>query len=230
MSESPRHDVTTLGGLEPLPPIANAAERIVLGGGQALRLRDHAALIYWEPDELMVNVVPYLQAGLRCGDKVVYVAHDVTPERIRAALQAAGVDVPAEERAGRLVVLRAEDAFFPDGRFDVERALAGVQALARQAAADGFARVRFSVEMTYLLAPVPGMEHGPEFEARANDEVFARFPFVCVCSFNGSRDVNNLLDDVLQSHPVLISNGIPLRNPLYRPWPPDAAAPGRAPR
>jgi hypothetical protein len=110
----------------------------------------------------------------------------------------------------------AKDAFFSDGVFNVERALDGVRSLGQQAAAEGFRRVRLSVEMTYLLADVPGMDRGPEFEARANEEVFAKFPFVCICSFNGNRAVPGVLEEVLKSHPVLISNGIPLLNPYFR--------------
>lgn len=192
--------------------------RVELGNARALRARDHAAIIYWTADELLDHVVPYLIEGLRVGDKVVYVAHDLSVERIAGALSARGVDVGAETKAGRLTIVAARDAFFGDGKFDVERAIAGVQALAEQSAKDGFSRVRFSVEMTYLLAHVPGIEHGPEFEARANEEVFARFPFVCICSFNGARDQSEMLTDVLETHPILIANGIPLQNPYYRPW------------
>jgi hypothetical protein len=73
--------------------------------------------------------------------------------------------------------------------------------------------------MTYLLASVPGIEQGPEFEARANDELFARFPIVSICSFNGARATKSVLDDVLATHPILLSNGVPLVNSHYRPWP-----------
>lgn len=196
------------------------------GEEPALRARDHAALVYFDPDELLRTVVPYLRAGLREGDKVVYVADDHPIEVIADALRSADVDVERETAAGRLVLVSSEDAFFSEGRFDVERALAGVRQLATEAAQDGFARVRFSVEMTYLLADVPGIEGGAEFEARANEEVFAQFPFVCICSFNGAReDSTDVLADVLSTHPLLFSDGIPLINPHYRPFGELAADP-----
>ncbi|MFL5318580.1 MAG: MEDS domain-containing protein [Myxococcaceae bacterium] len=206
--------------MKPAPQPLTEKERVSLGENRnAIRTRDHAAIVYWHAEELLDTVVPYLKEGLRAGDKVVYVADDLVVERIAAALSAAGVDVDAAQKSGKLMLVSANDAFFQGGKFDVEAALQGVRALAEQANADGFPRVRFSVEMTYLLANVPGIERGPEFEARANEEVFAKFPFVCICSFNGARDVNNMLAEVLATHPVLISNGIPLTNPYYRPWP-----------
>lgn len=205
--------------LEPAPQ-PPPDQRVGLGGGRAaLRTGDHAAILYWEAGELLATVVPYLAAGLEAGDKVVYVADDLAVEQVEAALRQAGIAVDDAVARGRLTLVHARDAFFPDGRFDVERALAGVRALAAQAAADGYARVRFSVEMTYLLADVPGIEAGIEFESRANDEVFAQFPFVCICSFNAARATSEaIISDVLATHPIVIAGGSPLLNPHYRPW------------
>src|SRR5690348_9399789 len=121
--------------MQPLPPPASDEEQVSLGsGGAALRTRDHAAIVYWSDAELLECVVPYLRAGLEAGDKVVYVA-DATPvETVLQSLRRAGVDVEAETTRGSLTVLTAAQAFFGDGRFEVERALAGVRELAAQAA------------------------------------------------------------------------------------------------
>ena len=204
-----------------LAPADDPANVVALGpgGGAALRTGDHGALIYWERDELLRTIVPYLAEGLKAGDKVVYVADDLTTGIVEAALGGAGVNVPAEKEKGSLVVVSSKDAFFgADGSFDVERALAGVRSAAEDAQKAGYRRVRFSVEMTYLLAEAPGIDRGIEFESRANDEVFAKYPFVCVCSFNAARDVNDLVGDVLRTHPVLVRDGLPIENPYYRPW------------
>jgi hypothetical protein len=202
--------------LEPLP--APEGDRVELGNGQALRTGDHAATVYWHPDELFATIVPYMVEGLHAGDKVVHVAHELTTDAVAAALESSGVDVGTMQRSGRLVLLRAAEAFFPGGQFDVEAALAGVATLAEQAAIDGYTRIRFSVDMNYLTANVPGIERGLEFEARANDEVFARYPFVCICSFDGSTDQRDFLSDILRTHPVLVVGGVPVGNPAYRSW------------
>jgi hypothetical protein len=186
--------------------------------GRTLRTRDHAALVYWTEDELLSFIVPYLLEGFRVRDKVAYVADELSPDAIRRAVAAAGIDVAEQERAGSFSVVASRDAYFQGGYFDVERALESVKTFADQVAREGFKRVRFSVEMTYLLYDVPGIEQGPEFESRSNDEVFARFPFVCVCSFNGARDVSSVLGNVLETHPIVLAGGIPMVNPYYKPW------------
>ena len=206
-------------GAKPAPEPSQQLAVSLGSDRRALRTGDHAAVMYWRPEELLDCVVPYLVAGIETGDKVVYVADDLEPTRVADALRRTGVDVEALTAAGRLVLLSAKDAFFGDGHFDCDRALEGVRSLAQQAAADGYRRVRFSVEMTYLLADVPGIERAVEFEARANHEIFEQYPFVCICSFNASRATSSqIISDVLATHPILISAGTPLLNPHYKPW------------
>lgn len=201
---------------KPLSPPRDPADSVELGAGKGiLRSGDHAAFLYRSPDELLDLVVPYLREGLAAGDKVVYVADDLDASRVSAALRESGVDVDGDTRAGRLVVTSSTDAFFPGGRFDPDDAIAGVRGLLAQARADGFRRVRFSVEMTYLLRDVPGIERGVEFEARVNDEVFAGTPVVCICTFNRTRDDGKVLLDVLRTHQVLIESGGAWENPGY---------------
>ena len=217
MSRAPR----TESPLVPLPPSSDPRTRVALGPGEndpALRNGDHAAFLYRDPDEVVALAVPYLAEGLRAGDRVVYVADDTPIERIRAGLLAAGVDVDAETAAGRLTLATSTDAFFAEGRFDVERAIEGVRASIDEAVAAGHPRVRFSVEMTYLLRDVPGIERGLEFEARVNDEVFEGRPVVCICSFNVTRDDGRVLVDVLRSHQVLVQDGGTWENTAYVRW------------
>src|SRR4051794_24563878 len=94
--------------MKPAPQPANETERVSLGERRnALRTRDHAAIVYWQAEELLDTVVPYLKEGLRAGDKVVYVADDLTVERISTALEDAGVDGAAAKAAGKLMLVSA---------------------------------------------------------------------------------------------------------------------------
>jgi hypothetical protein len=187
-------------------------------GDAALQTHDHAVIVYWHSQEYLDAVVPYIIEGLQAGDRVVHVAHEEPIPPLIDALEAAGVDVQAAMADGQLTVMTAEQAFFPDGRFDIERALSAVQSLAEVARAEGVPQVRFSVDLSYLLAKVPGMEDGPAFEARANDEVFERYPFVCICAYNASRGTTEVVEDIFATHPVVFVRGLPLNNPYFKPW------------
>jgi hypothetical protein len=199
--------------------IADEKDRASLGERRAfLKTRDHAAVVYWQASELLEAIVPYLAAGLRAGDKVVYVADDLPIPAIESALKDAGINVAEAKQARKLELTSSQEMLFSNGTFDVDRAIANVKRIAADAIREGYTRVRLSVEMTYLLANVPGIERGPELESRANQEIFAEYPFVCICSFNGARNHGSCLEDVLATHPILISRGVPLANPHYRPW------------
>lgn len=205
---------------------ASPETAVELGNGNALRTGDHAAFLYREPADLLALVVPYLIEGIRANDKVVYVADDLDVAAVRDALLAAGVDVESESARGRLTLASSTDAFFPGGRFDVETAIEGVRTMIADARRAGYRCARFSVEMTYLLRDVPGIERGLEFEARVNDEVFAGNPIVCICSFNEKRDDGRVLVDVLRSHRVLIREGDAFENPWFVRWRDGAATAG----
>lgn len=183
-----------------------------------LQAHDHAALVYWSQQEFLDTIVPFLLDGLKGGDLVVHVAHDEPLPPLVEALEAEGIDVAAATAEGRLVLLTAEQAFAPRGRFDLDEATAGIKALITTAQAAGSRQVRFSVDLSYVLSGTPGIEDFMVFDACANEEIFPNYPFVCVCAYNASRGVNTLVEDMFLTHPLVFVRGIPLANPYYQPW------------
>lgn len=183
-----------------------------------LQAHDHAALIYWSRQEFLDTIVPFISEGLRAGDLVVHVAHDEPLQPLVEALNAAGVDVEAERAAGALQLLEAGQAFAPNGRFDADEAMAGLSANIAAAQAAGHARVRFSVDLSYLLSGLPGVEEFMVFDSRANEEIFPQHPFICICAYDASRGANHVVEDMFGTHPLVFARGLPLSNPYYQPW------------
>lgn len=183
-----------------------------------LRAHDHAPLVYWGRQEFLDTIVPFLLDGLRAGDLVVHVAHEEPLPPVVEALEAAGVNVAAAVAAGDLQLLTAAEAFAPEGAFDVEQAMAGIKSLIETAQTTGARQVRFSVAISYVLSGVPGIEDFMIFDARANDEIFPRYPFICICAYNAAKGVNDLVEDMFGTHLLVFVRGIPLANPYYRPW------------
>jgi hypothetical protein len=183
-----------------------------------LHTGDHAAFEYETEGELLTVTVPYLLEGLHARDKVVYVADQLDPNAIRAALSRTGVDVFEQERAGRLAFTTARDAFFPTRRFNADSALARLRMLGERAPRDGFGRIRLGVEMTYLSAEVPGIERALHMESRANHELFGRMPFIGLCMFNRARQSSEMLANLRKAHPVLLVGSVRAENPFYQDW------------
>jgi hypothetical protein len=194
---------------------AGRSEGLFLGIAAArLRVGDHAALLYLTAEARMRGLVAAVSEGLRAGDRIVHVVNDLPVAAWARALVAAGVDVAARSAEGRLVLISSDDVFFRGGRFEPGAALGRLFELTARAFAG---RTRLIVDMTYLLADVPGIERGLELEARVRDALRG-LPFVRICAFDGGGEINDRLADVLRDHPMVVSEGGALRNPYYRPW------------
>jgi hypothetical protein len=183
-----------------------------------LQAHDHAALVYWSRQEFLDTIVPFLVDGLQGGDLVVHIAHEEPLPPVVQALERAGVDVATATAQGQLMLLTADQAFAPQGRFDLEEASAGIKAMIAAAQAGGARQVRFSVDISYVLSGTPGIEDFMLLDARANEDILPSQPFICICAYNASRGLDHLVEDMFLTHPLVFVRGIPMANPYYQPW------------
>jgi hypothetical protein len=198
-----------------LVPTKVLDEEILLGiGGARLRVGDHVAHLYWTAEERIRGLVAAVTEGLRAGDRIVYVVNDLPVSTLALALIAAGIDAVTRAAEGRLALVAAEDVLFHGGLFEPTAALDRLRALTT---ASDARRTRLFVDMTYLLADVPGIERGLELEARVG-EALRGLPFVRICTFDSAREISDRVADVLRMHPTVIGAGGLLLNPYYRPW------------
>lgn len=186
--------------------------------GNKLLAHDHAALVYWSRQEFLDTIVPFLVDGILAGDLVVHITHDEPLAPVVDALANAGIDVAAATTQGRLMLLSAQQAFAPQGRFDLQAATAGIKAMIEAAQTDGARQVRFSVDISYVLSGTPGIEDFMVLDARANEDIFPGQPFICVCAYNAARGSNCMVEDMFLTHPLVFVRGIPMANPYYQPW------------
>lgn len=198
-----------------LVPASGVEAGISLGIGAArLRVGDHAALLYLTPEERRRELVAAVVEGLRAGDRIVHVVNDLPVAAWARAVTAAGIDVAARAAEGRLALVSSDDVFFRGGRFEPGAALVRLRDLTAPVSAR---RTRLFIDMTYLLADVPGIERGLELEARVG-EALRGLPFVRICAFDAGGEISDCLADVLRNYPTVIGEGGSLWNPYYRPW------------
>jgi hypothetical protein len=183
-----------------------------------LRAHAHAALLYWSPQEYLDTIVPFMADGVRAGDLVVHVSHGEPLPPLVAALREAGVDVEAAQAAGKLMLLTADQAFAPSGRFDLEESSTGIKAMIAAAQDSGAPQVRFAVDIGYVLSGTPGIDDFMVLDARANEDIFPTYPFICVCAYDAANGVNEMVEDMFLTHPLVFVRGIPMPNPHYQPW------------
>lgn len=177
---------------------------------------DHVCLLYSTAAEQMAAVVPFVEQGLEKGERCVYLCDDSSAAEVAGALRAAGVDVDGAVRDGSLQLLTGREAYLAEGRFCPERMTALLRELETGALEAGHTGLRVSGEMTWALGGAVGCERLMEYESRAND-LFAGSHTVALCQYDRSRLPPESLEQVLQTHPIVVLGERAIRNVYYEP-------------
>lgn len=181
-----------------------------------LQRGEHLCLIYEDRAQHVAAVVPFVQDGLTQGERCLYIADDLTPDAVRAALGAAGVDVPREEARRALVVVSSRETSLGDGTFQGDAMLAYLETQIDQALADGFAGLRPTGEMTALLGHTT-LADLLRYEACLN-RLLARRRTLGLCQYSRQRFPPEVFSDVvLRTHPKAVIGGSVCPNLYYEP-------------
>lgn len=154
------------------------------GSGRAVEVHGHGVVFYGGDQVLAASVGGYLGEGLRAGDAALVLATAAHRREFATALTAAGVDLPAAQASGRLVMLDAGtmlQRFGRDGRLSPARfnAMTG-ELLTRMAAAGQ--PVRIYAELVALLWDAGQVALALELEELWN-ALAARLPFSLLCGY-----------------------------------------------
>ena len=175
---------------------------------------DHLCLVYESEEEQFATIVPYFRNGLERHEKCVYVADEHTVEEVLQALRAHGIPVDQARQSGALEVVTQREAYLRHGYFDPESMIGYMHSAVVAAKAAGYAGLRGAGEMTWMLAGDPGAERLMEYEAKLN-YFFPTHECVGICQYNRNRFSDELIRDVIRTHPLVIYGGLVCRNHYY---------------
>jgi DNA-binding CsgD family transcriptional regulator len=154
--------------------------------------------------------VPFLQEGLRQGDRCVCLIDDVEPATLRQ--RAYGPAGPRDaRRAGHLGVYPASDVYPRAGEFSVEQVIAFLAASLASHTDNEFALLRAAAEVFWVL-PEPGPKELSVYEA-AVSQIVAQKPSSFICMYDLWRFGVGILVDVLRCHSQVLLDGAVLHNP-----------------
>src|SRR5688500_4920015 len=92
--------------------------------GAVLDRSRHVCAFFNSKEEEYRVLLPFVKEGFAQGDKAFHIVNPVhRPEHLRR-LEREGIDVAAAQENRQLEVLRWEDAYLKEGRFDQNRMLA----------------------------------------------------------------------------------------------------------
>ncbi|UCE92238.1 MAG: MEDS domain-containing protein [Methanobacteriota archaeon] len=165
--------------------------------------------------EQLSSVVPFLLAGLDCGEKCVYILDSSSREDIVDALMAAR-DIQAHLESGQLSFMTSDETYLKGGRFDVGRMLNLVRDNEAKSVSEGYRGLRATGEMTWSCTGAPGADLLAEYEARLNG-LYPESDASMLCQYYEPSFGHDVLLDVLRTHPMLVMHGELCSNPYYVP-------------
>ena len=181
-----------------------------------LGVHDHLCMIYETREEQLAAALPFIRNGLERGEKCIYIADDNTAESIVDGMEAGGIDVQSELRAGRLSLLSKQDAYLKQGYFDPDWMIGFIARAEDEAKAAGFYALRITGEMTWVLGGDPGADRLMEYEAKLN-YFYPDHDVIICCQYNRNRFPPKVIKDVISTHPLVIYGNTVCRNFYYVP-------------
>ena len=174
----------------------------------------HVCLIYETEEERRDLVAKFLKTGLDSREQVLYFTDVMTPAQLFDWLSDLGLDVPGSAETSRFKVSDAESVYCPNGIFDPQAMFGYWERASREAVEQGFRGVRATGETSWAVRGIPGSDRLIEYEALLN-KTLEGLPATAFCQYDVNLFDGGTLLDVLRVHPVVISRGQVVRNPLY---------------
>lgn len=174
-----------------------------------LRVGDHACNFYQDDRQQWTIALPLLGSSLEQGARCLIIAEPAHISRVRQLVKENGF--PPEQLA-----ITTPEQTLCRGTFSIERALSLWEQLVCDAISEGFKSLCAVVEMSWVTHASTPLNSLPEYEARLN-ELFARFPLDILCQYNRLCFSEDVLLDILRTHPIVFVGGEPHHNPYYLP-------------
>ena len=173
----------------------------------------HFCALYSGPAERDRLLFPFLEEGLRHGDKCLCLIDDVEPALVRDQV----VGQPGREysrRSAQLDVERASDTYLRSGEFSIADMISFLSESADAAIEDDFELLRASGEMSWVLPGPPGWEEMFLYESALNDAV-EQMPAILMCLYDLQKFGAEMLVEVLRTHPTVLLDRTVIDNPHY---------------
>jgi DNA-binding CsgD family transcriptional regulator len=173
----------------------------------------HFCALYSGPAERDRLLFPFLDEGLRHGDKCLCLIDGVEPALVRDRV----VGQPGPEysrRSAQLDVERASDVYLRSGEFSVDDMVSFLSDSVVSAIGDDFDLLRAAGEMSWVLPGPPGWEDLFRYESALN-HVVEEVPAILMCLYDLQKFGADMLVDVLHTHPTVLLDRTVIGNPHY---------------
>jgi hypothetical protein len=178
----------------------------------SVRPGDHICALYGGVRQRDAIMLPFLEAGLRAGNKCICVVDSTEPTEVVGALDPA-VEACACTKSAQLDVIRASDMYLRSGRFSAAETIGSWKAAVSEVMYDGRFEMVRAVETWSQSETVPPSEL-LVLESEMN-RFLPLFPQVILCLYDINAFGGGMVVDLLKTHPRILLGGMILENPHY---------------
>jgi hypothetical protein len=189
-----------------------ALDAIPLGFGDVTAdVGDHIAHFFRDPDQRFAVLGPYLETGLRRGDRCVLISPPEVGERLCEWLAERGVDAADARASGQLLLHAGRDT-----AADMKRLAERIDAEAR---ADEEPFVRWAGDGAWALDRDLTVCEMLRWEA-LYDKHTPNWRMLALCQFDLTAFNSDVMMDALRTHPYCVMGDVVVPNPFHES--PDA--------
>jgi hypothetical protein len=188
----------------------NGVPEKVINFMKKLRPTNHVIFVYDSAEAKKKVLFNYINIGLKNDEAAAYVASDVSPNRIREDMKRFGIKVNEYEKKQALHILRYEDIYIIDGKFNLATTVALWKRLYNEALENGFKGLRVTGEVSCFF------KHGLvqqliEYEKALHTVL--DIPMIAICAYdakmlNETRDPVNVYNELVKAHGAVVFTGI----------------------
>ncbi len=180
------------------------------------KMHDHLCHIYETGDDQVNVALDFLHIGLERGEKCALISDEKTTGNIVSAIKTEAFELEAAMKHEQLTIVNMPDSSLKDGGFDPDDMIKMLEMETNSALSKGYAGLRVFEDMTWLLEKSFSAKELIEYEAKIN-RFFSKNKALAICQYNRSRIDDQIILDLISSHPLILFSGQICRNFYYIP-------------
>lgn len=162
----------------------------------------HLCLFYRSPEELLEVLIPYVKAGLKENDQVIWITSDPLPlEKLEKILHQEIPDFDHAKKKGQLELYSCQEWYFPRGKLVIEEVLQKWKKKEKEAIERGFSGLR----VTGNVSGIPSSEW-PKIQVyeRRIQESMTDSKMMAICQYDLNKCASEQIIDIHQYHPLVL--------------------------
>jgi len=181
---------------------------------EKIKLGQHLCAFYDNPINQFSYIIPYMVSGLKNNEKCFYILDENTQDNLKKAFDGAGFDISGYLKSKQLVFYTKAETYMNKGYFEPVKMINLLKETESLALKEGYKGIRVTGEMTWVFGSWENFEKLIEYENRLN-EFFPDSKACAICQYNEKRFDQEVLTDIIATHPKIIINGLVYKNNYF---------------